>query len=747
MNHFNIKVLKLLNETSSNALLSPISLEITLQTLFQGSTGVLAALLQQILENDANPDVQLNALRKQVQLLKETEETNSIQIQNLLLYIEALNLVPEFQEKIKKNLGLENFQGNVSEDKINAWSDKQTEGLIPNLGDIVLKKSKYKDFMLANAFYIKAGWAEAFTQHPLKTELFKLENGTDVETEFIEQYNETGNSNVRYFKTTSFQAIQVPFKGDSLVLDVYLPNGNDKLPQFLKEIKSLSFAWDWDEQFEPAPYINILLPKFELEGNLSLSKLAGALGIEDLFGNTYDLANLFEPIGEPLVIEKIEQLTKLNVDEEGIEGTSVTTIMGGVGSYATNLRCILFEANHPFLFVVKDKKSKSVLFLGTYGQPPKDPSFGVLRQKIREFDKFKNGEEQLSIYGQLAIVANVLEIKCRHYECLDNAFYKWYLDELWKFIATKEDALKTEPLIGQESFLDYWENIFYLTESYSISGDFPEEVQVALQRIKTNRSYHCYEDIHLLSFCLQNICLGLVDPIVMNSMEGLLYQNLDIPLWDDFKSFEKDASFMGTNIQRFQSRTLASHPTPLLEDWTEEEVLKRSEYAKLRQLKTLAWDFTIRGNVYFCATCLLAYLKEKKVDSEVSDFLLKEVKLYLNTSSVEVMKAISKKIMNIGNIDILGMDILEDAETKKIATQVQLIKEKAPALSELIRRLCSSLGYIKKLEEENTWDYSYTCPINCAEQLFEAGILIPNLEDFYPYLVKEEDLLGLPIGF
>lgn len=748
MNQFSINLLKLLNASSSKALISPVSLEIILQILLQGSKGDLKELVQQILENDKDAAVQLEELAAQLQFLKETNDTNTIHIQNLLLHIEALSLLPEFQEKVDKKLGLETYQGRLSAEKINAWSAEHTKGLIPNLGDIVLKKSKYKDFMLANTFYIKAGWAKVFDLHPLKTELFKLESGVEVETAFIEQYNETGNSNVSYFGTESFQAIQVPFKGDSLVMDIYLPNKHDGLPQLLKEIVSLSFVWDWDKKFELAPYINILLPKFELGGNVSLSKYAKELGLEELFGNTYDLANMFEPIEEPLVIEQFEQLTKLKIDENGIEGTSITYVMGGIGSYPIPLKCILFEANHPFLFVVKDKKSKSVLFLGTYGAPPKDPSFGALRQKIREFDKYKDGINELSIYGQLAILANVLEIKCRDAECLDNVFYKWYLEELWKFIETKEEGLDAIFLIGEESFLDYWETIYYPTNSYPMPDNFPQEVQEALHLLKTNRSYYCYEDIHLLSLCLQHIELGLNEPPVMNAMQGLLSQNLDIPLWDNFKVFKKDASLMGANIQRFQPKTLASHPTPLIKEWTEEERLKRSEYATLRQLKTLAWDFTIRGNVYFCTVCLLTYLKTRNCQSEVTDFLLGEVKLYLSTSSVEEMKAISNKITKIGDVDLLGMDVLDDVETKKIATKIELIKGTDFALYELITNLCSSLGIVKKLEQEDDpWDFSHTCPIACAGQLFEENIPIPNLEIFYQYLVIEEDLLGLPIEF
>lgn len=744
MNHFNIRLLKLLNKTSSNALISPISLEITLQILFQGSTGKLAKLLQEILENDQDAAIQLDALKKQLQLLKATEK-NNIHIQNLLLYIEDLNLLPEFQEKIEKELGLDAYKGTLSAEKINAWSAEQTKGLIPNLGDLVFKKSKHTAFMLANAFYVKAGWAEAFGLHPLKTELFKLESGEEVETAFIEQYNETGRSNVSYFKTASFQAIQVPLKEENLVMDIYLPNAHDELPQLLKEITSLSFAWDWDERFELAPYINILLPKFELDGVISLSKYAEDLGLEDLFANTYDLSKMFESMEVPLVIEHFEQLTKLKVDEKGIEGTAVTYVMGGVGSYPKHLRCVLFEANHPFLFVVKDKESKSVLFLGSYGEPPKDPSFGVLRQKIREFDKFKENIGTLSIYGQLAVIANVLEIKCRDAQCLDNVFYQWYLEELWKFIETKGEDFTTS-LIGQESFMNYWETIYYPGDNYPMPDNLPQEVQEALHLLKKNRSYSCYNDIYLLNSCLQDVCFVLDNYSVIQSIEALVYQDLDIPLWDDFKSFEKDTTFMGKNVQRFQAKTLASNPTPLIQEWTEEERIKRSEYATLRQLKTLAWDFSIRGNVYFCTVCLLAYLKTKNCQSEVTDFLLGEVKLYLKTSSVEEMKAISKKITKIADVDMLGMDILENTEAKKIATEVELIKESIPTLYELIKNLCASLGTVKKLEQEDDpWDFSHTCPIACAEQLFEENIPIPNLEIFYQCLVIGEDLLGLPI--
>jgi serpin B len=746
MNHFNIKLLKLLNESSKNALFSPISLEITLQTLLQGSQGKIAKLLQYILEDQKDAAIQLEELTQRLQLLKETDQSNTILIQNLLLHIETLNLLPQFQKKIKESLGLETYQGKPFAEKINAWSTKNTAGLIPNLGDIVLNQSGYKGFMFANAFYLKAGWTNAFSPHPLKTELFKLENGEEVETTFIEQYNEDGHSKVGYFKTASFHAIQLPLKGGSLFMDIYLPNTHDGLPLLLNQVESLSSLWDWDREFEPAPYINILMPKFELDGTISLSKLAGALGLEDLFGNTYDLANMFEPKEDPLIIKHFEQLTKLKVDEQGLEGGAVTYIMGGTGSMPTNLKCLLFEANHPFLFSVKDKKSKSILFLGIYGQPPKDDSFAILRQKVREFDKFKSGVEQLSISGQFAIAAHAIEIKCNHYGCLDNAFYKWYLEELWLLIETENKTLNTESLICQEPFLDFLDTLFYL-DDYPMPDDLPKEVKDALKQIKSDRSFHCYSDICFLSPHVDGLYLGFNTPPVMYYIEALLKQNLDLPLWEDFKSFTKDNSISGSAIQRFQSRTLASNPPPLIKDWTEEEVSKRSEYAKLRQLKTLAWDFTIRGNVYFCYACFLAYLKDKNYQSALTDFLSEEVKLYLNTSSIDVMKTVSKKISSIGDVDQLGIDILDSPEAKAVSIQVELIKKSRYSLYQLILNLCGSLGYIKKLEEEeeNPWDYSHRSAPDCAEQLFEEAIIIPNLEHFHPYLVTKEDLLGPPI--
>ena len=746
MNHFNIKLLKLLNESSKNALFSPISLEITLQTLLQGSQGKIAKLLQYILEDQKDAAIQLEELTQRLQLLKETDQSNTILIQNLLLHIETLNLLPQFQKKIKESLGLETYQGKPFAEKINAWSTKNTAGLIPNLGDIVLNQSGYKGFMFANAFYLKAGWTNAFSPHPLKTELFKLENGEEVETTFIEQYNEDGHSKVGYFKTASFHAIQLPLKGGSLFMDIYLPNTHDGLPLLLNQVESLSSLWDWDREFEPAPYINILMPKFELDGTISLSKLAGALGLEELFGNTYDLANMFEPKEDPLIIESFEQLTKLKVDEQGIEGSAVTYIMGGVGSMPTNLKCILFEANHPFLFSVKDKKSKSILFLGVYSQPPKDDSFAILRQKVREFDKFKNGFESLSMYGQFAIIANAIEIKCRHYNCLDNPFYTWYLGELWSLIETESKTLETKSLICQEPFLDFLETIFYRDE-YPMPDHLPKEVKDALKQIKADRSFHCCGDISLLSSHIDGLGYGFnTTPPVMYYLEELLKLNLDLPLWGDFKSFKKDHSINGSTIQRFKSRTLVSNPTPLTIDWTDEERLKRLEYAKLRQLKTLTWDFTIRGNVYFCYACFLAYLKDKRYQSALTDFLLGEVKLYLTTPSIDIMKTVNKRVSSISNIDIFGVDSIEDPEIKKIAIEVEFLEKSTPALYQLILELCGSVGYISKLEEEdNPWGFPPSCSPNCAEQLFKEDVIIPNLAHFHSYVVKKEDLLGPPI--
>jgi len=104
--------------------------------------------------------------------------------------------------------------------------------------------------------------------------------------------------------------------------------------------------------------LNISIPKFRLETKLDLKSPMTNLGMSSVFTGTADLSGM---TGEKnLSITGAWHQAYIEVNEKGTEAAAATAIVIGYSSPAT------FYANRPFLYVIRDNRTKNVLFVGRY---------------------------------------------------------------------------------------------------------------------------------------------------------------------------------------------------------------------------------------------------------------------------------------------------------------------------------------------------------------------------------------------
>jgi serpin B len=113
-------------------------------------------------------------------------------------------------------------------------------------------------------------------------------------------------------------------------------------------------------------YVELSLPKFEVEFNVTLNELLKDLGIQTAFmPYEADFKGMFTDMTENAFISAVEHKSFIQVDEAGTEATAVTGISVGVTSLPTE-ELISFKADKPFTFVVMDDMNGTVLFMGEY---------------------------------------------------------------------------------------------------------------------------------------------------------------------------------------------------------------------------------------------------------------------------------------------------------------------------------------------------------------------------------------------
>ena len=163
------------------------------------------------------------------------------------------------------------------------------------------------------------------------------------------------------------QAIELPYSGESLSMFVLLPDKESDLSQLEGKLTPADLV-DVQEKFSMHPLeLKLWLPRFKLDEKLSLAEMLGQMGMGDLF--TEGVADLSGVDGsKELYVSQVLHQAVVDVNEEGTEAAAATAVVMMMRSAAFHQET-KFRADHPFLFFIQHKPTKSILFLGRLVKP------------------------------------------------------------------------------------------------------------------------------------------------------------------------------------------------------------------------------------------------------------------------------------------------------------------------------------------------------------------------------------------
>jgi serpin B len=254
-----------------------------------------------------------------------------------------------------------NFAGNPEEEraKINKWTSDRTSGKIPDLIPSGLIDPSTQ-LVLTNAVYFKADWTYQFKEENTLDGKFTLENGDVVQTKMMSQ-TVRGSG---YFQDEKAMAMSLPYKGNAITFVAIVPR-EGRLSEFEKNLTATQLSKILGGIVHGGG-VNVSLPKFKLESDYNLIPLMRNLGVKKVFSDA-NLSGLTAPIPNSLYVSKAIHKAYLEVDEKGSEAAAATAIImkpGGAGAPTPS-----FTADRPFLFLIQDKKTHAVLFMGRVMDP------------------------------------------------------------------------------------------------------------------------------------------------------------------------------------------------------------------------------------------------------------------------------------------------------------------------------------------------------------------------------------------
>jgi serpin B len=241
---------------------------------------------------------------------------------------------------------------------INRWVSQETENKINDIlpqGSIdVLTR-----LVLSNAIYFKADWQNEFDKNSTQDDVFHLAAGG---TTTVPMMNRTGFYN--YTAANDFQALELPYAGGQLSMLIILPEEGK-----FNQAASFLDATALEGVISNLQHTNVdlTLPKFTFEYDLGLKGWLQKLGMKDAFNPAQaDLSGMDG--SRDLYITDVLHKAFVAVDEAGTEAAAATAVIIGLTSMPVE-QPIAFKADRPFIFLIRDIPTGTILFLGNMMNP------------------------------------------------------------------------------------------------------------------------------------------------------------------------------------------------------------------------------------------------------------------------------------------------------------------------------------------------------------------------------------------
>jgi serpin B len=365
-NAFALDLYAHLRDHEANLFYSPYSISTALAMTYAGARGETAEQMARVLHFSLDSGRLHPAVAELIRDLQGhgLPRDYRLDVAQSLWGDARLAVRPEFASLIHTNYGarlrLMDFQHQPDEvrQRINQWVDERTNDKIKDLlhaGDL----DGATRLVLVNAIYFKAAWQKPFAKIATQQDAVFHTGRKDVRAALMHQAGE-----FNYAEGDSFQALELPYEDGELSMVVLLPRDNDGLG---KVEKSLTAAKLHDCLHKRAMReVQVALPRFKLAARFDLGGELQAMGMPLAFSPAADFSGM--STGEKLMISKVVHQAFVEVDEAGTEAAAATAVgMKRLG--LPDGAPVVFRADHPFLFLLRDNHTGSILFLGRVTNP------------------------------------------------------------------------------------------------------------------------------------------------------------------------------------------------------------------------------------------------------------------------------------------------------------------------------------------------------------------------------------------
>ena len=356
-----------LRNRNGNLFFSPESISTALAMAYAGARGGTASEMAKTLHFTL-PQPQLNpAMGALLSDLNAVHDGYQLTVTNALWAQQGYTFLDAFLQLLKTDYGAGlnqvDFKGATEAARltINRWVEQKTQEKIKDLLQPGTLAPSTR-LVLTNAIYFKGDWQTQFDKAHTRDEDFYPSQTQTKKVAFMHR-----ESSFSYFDGGTFQLLEIPYKSKELSLVVLLPKDRSGLPA-LEQSLTASNTQQWLSQVVQRDKVIVALPKFKSTQQFELGGTLGAMGMAQAFSGSADFSGMTGK--RDFAISEVIHKAYIDVNEEGTEAAAATA----VGFRALAMRGPVeqppvFRADHPFIFLIRDNRSSSILFMGRMADP------------------------------------------------------------------------------------------------------------------------------------------------------------------------------------------------------------------------------------------------------------------------------------------------------------------------------------------------------------------------------------------
>jgi serpin B len=357
-----------LAQRDGNLFFSPYSISTALAMTYAGARGETAQQMATTLHFTLNPDRLHPAFAALMRVENATGKQRGYQlaVANALWGQSGYVFQPGFLELTRKNYGAGlrevDFAGEpeAARRAINAWVEKETQEKIK---DLLKQGMVHKDLrlVLTNAIYFKSAWLHSFGERATRKEDFFVRADSKVAADMMQR---TGDYS--FYEDKELQLLDMPYERRDLSFIALLPRAKNGLAALEKNLTAATVD-GWVKACKTYR-VDVKFPKFKMTREFDLKKTLEDMGMPLAFSLGADFSGISTE--QRLKIGFVQHKAFIDLNEKGTEAAAATA----VGIEFTSAPPpppfkAVFHADHPFVFMIRDNRTGSILFMGRVVNP------------------------------------------------------------------------------------------------------------------------------------------------------------------------------------------------------------------------------------------------------------------------------------------------------------------------------------------------------------------------------------------